>query len=480
MSSAAARWLIALTALAWAACDRAKGASGQAEPQPAASDAQAPDAPDPYREFPLYGLVTGTVATVRKSADPTGIPLGWLRHGETVRLKASQGKTATCSSGWYPVHPRGFVCAGEGISVESTAPKLDDEARGEANRNAPLPYTYYLVKDAKVPEFHQVPSRDQQRAAQAYGDAWQALINSNEEKKLKSFVAGTLPNQPTKHAVIRRFLERGYYVASTGVTVRSQRRFAHTVRGSFVKEQQLTPKTGAQFHGVELSAQQGLPIVWAVRSSVPQRLKALPDGSHKLIDAPGMAPIERLSLVPSWKKWTRVDGKLMHELSDGSLILDWYLAVAERIPRPKEVGKDEPWVHVDEGEQTLVLYQGDEPKYATLVSSGISDHKTPLGSFRIQRKYVSDTMSDIGADAADDRYSIDDVPWTEYFDGSRALHAAFWHTQFGIQRSHGCVNLAPADAFYVFQHTWPELPAAWHGVSTQKTGVKGSLVLITE
>jgi hypothetical protein len=213
---------------------------------------------------------------------------------------------------------------------------------------------------------------------------------------------------------------------------------------------------------------------------VPQRLKALPDGSHKLVDASDLAPIERLSLVPNWKKWTRVEGKLMHELSDGSLILDWYLAVAERIARPKEVGKDEPWVHVDEGEQTLVLYVGDEPKYATLVSSGISDHKTPLGSFRIQRKYVSDTMSDIGADAEDDRYSIDDVPWTQYFDGSRALHVAFWHTQFGIQRSHGCVNLAPADAFYVFQHTWPELPAAWHGVSTQKTGVKGSLVLITE
>jgi hypothetical protein len=42
------------------------------------------------------------------------------------------------------------------------------------------------------------------------------------------------------------------------------------------------------------------------------------------------------------------------------------------------------------------------------------------------------------------------------------------------------VNLSPADAFYVFQHTWPELPASWHGVSTQKTGLKGSLVLITE
>jgi hypothetical protein len=466
-------------ALLLGGCDRAKGASPRAE-RPAAAPSVDASGPDPFAEFPLYGLIAGTVVTVRKSADPTAVPLGWLRRGETVRLKPGQEKTPTCNSGWYPVHPRGFVCAGEGIEVTPEPPKVVEDERGEANRNAPLPYQYYLVKDAKVAEFHQVPSRDQQRAAQAYADAWQALLGEGNEKKLASFLEGKLPGQPQRHAAIRRFLERGYYVASTGITVRSQRRFAHTVRGSFVKEQQLTPKSGAQFQGVELGKEQALPVVWAVRTSVPQRIKTLPDGSTRWIDAPDTAPIERLARVPQWKKWTRVDGKLVHELNDGSFVLDWYLAVAERIARPKEVGKNEPWVHIDEGEQTLVLYLGDEPKYATLVSSGIKDHKTPLGSFRIQRKYVSDTMSDIGADAADDRYSIDDVPWTEYFDGSRALHAAFWHAQFGIQRSHGCVNLAPADAFYVFQHTWPELPASWHGVSTQKTGLKGSLVLITE
>ena len=216
-----------------------------------------------------------------------------------------------------------------------------------------------------------------------------------------------------------------------------------------------------------------------MRSGVPQTLKVLPDGTEKLVDVPDAAPLERLSVV-NWKQRTRRAGRVLHELADGSYMLHWYLAVAERIERPKEVGKDEPWVHVDEGEQTLVLYVGDEPKYATLISSGLEDHRTPLGSFRIQRKYVSDTMSDIGADAADDRYSIDDVPWTEYFDGSRALHAAFWHSQFGLRRSHGCVNMSPADAFYVFQHTWPELPPSWHGISTQKTGFKGSLVVVTE
>jgi hypothetical protein len=420
------------------------------------------------------------VLTVRKSPEPGAVPLGWLRRGELVRLKPSSQATPTCSSGWHAIHPQGYACAGEGIQVSTQPPNIPAEERAQANRNAPLPYSYYLVKDARVPEFHQIPSREQQRAVQIYTDAWQLLVSEGNEQKLKSFIEGKLPGQPQKHAVIRRFLERGFYVASTGASQRAQRRFVHTVRGSYVKEQQLTPKSGAQFQGLELSGATSLPVVWAVRTGIPQRATSLPDGSTKFVDAADRAPIERLALVPSWKKWTRIGGKLVHELADGTYMLDWYLAVAERIPRPKEVGPKEPWVHVDEGEQTLVLYLGDEPRYATLVSSGVTDHKTPLGGFRIQRKYVSDTMSDIGADAADDRYSIDDVPWTQYFDGARALHAAFWHAHFGLQRSHGCINLAPADAFYVFQRTWPVLPPSWHGVSTQRTGLKGSLVLITE
>ena len=49
-----------------------------------------------------------------------------------------------------------------------------------------------------------------------------------------------------------------------------------------------------------------------------------------------------------------------------------------------------------------------------------------------------------------------------------------------MQRSHGCVNLSPKDAQYVFQRTWPRVPDSWHGVSTFKSGERASLVVITE
>ncbi len=47
-------------------------------------------------------------------------------------------------------------------------------------------------------------------------------------------------------------------------------------------------------------------------------------------------------------------------------------------------------------------------------------------------------------------YYIEDVPWTMYFDGPRALHGAFWRTRFGYPQSHGCVNLSVGDAHWLF------------------------------
>ena len=93
-----------------------------------------------------------------------------------------------------------------------------------------------------------------------------------------------------------------------------------------------------------------------------------------------------------------------------------------------------------------------------------------------------DTRANFGAKGEDylDRYSIEDVPWTQYFEEGFALHTAFWHTQFGLPRSHGCVNMTPDDAHYVFARTWPQLPSGWHGVSTERTELRGSHVVVTD
>jgi lipoprotein-anchoring transpeptidase ErfK/SrfK len=76
--------------------------------------------------------------------------------------------------------------------------------------------------------------------------------------------------------------------------------------------------------------------------------------------------------------------------------------------------------------------------------------------------------------ASDGPYSIEDVPWIMYFSGSYALHGAFWHSEFGRTKSHGCVNLSPEDARRIFGWTEPQLPEGWHGVvaTEEKQGTR--------
>jgi hypothetical protein len=173
---------------------------------------------------------------------------------------------------------------------------------------------------------------------------------------------------------------------------------------------------------------------------------------------------------------------VMHVLAGDRYYLSWFVAVAEPVdPHLVErlgIAADEVFVHVDLSEQTLVVYRGTTPIFATLVSTGVEGHETPTGFFRVQRKMISDTMANLGPDAGDDAYRIEDVPWTQYFEGSLALHGAFWHDGFGLARSHGCINLSPQDAHRLFELTRPALPAGWHGVETSRD-LPGSRVLIT-
>jgi hypothetical protein len=156
------------------------------------------------------------------------------------------------------------------------------------------------------------------------------------------------------------------------------------------------------------------------------------------------------------------DGRKRYLLArDGHFISDKNLRIVRPVARPALVPRHARWIHVNLAEQTLTAYEGDRPVFATLVSSGKEGYETPAGLFRIHTKHVSTTMD--GMAGTDDVYSIEDVPWTMYFHGSYALHAAFWHDRFGRVRSHGCVNLSPEDARWLFRWTSPEVPVHWHG-----------------
>jgi len=231
---------------------------------------------------------------------------------------------------------------------------------------------------------------------------------------------------------------------------------------------------------VDLDAEHTLPMAFTLRTSHPLIRRDRDDGSIRWIDDPDAEAIPRRTPLTGWLGKHRVGDDIMHELEGDRFLQAWSVGVASRIDPPFSVEDDEPWVHVGLSEQTLVVYRGHTPVYVTLVSSGLPGHDTPTGVFSIQKKFISDTMANLGEENGGDRYRIEDVPWTQYFEGSVALHGAFWHNGFGLRHSHGCVNLAPADAHRVWNETWPVIPQGWQGVSTDDTGFRASRVVVTE
>jgi hypothetical protein len=194
--------------------------------------------------------------------------------------------------------------------------------------------------------------------------------------------------------------------------------------------------------------------------------------------------LARYTPVPLTGKTVEVGDETYRESTEGFWVKDKQGTITKPGARPSEVGADERWVDVNINTKTLVLFIGDKPVYAALVSPGKrsrnkkKDHGTPTGQWRIREKHVAVTMDGDGA-SGDLPYSIEDVPYVAYYKGSYALHAAFWHQNFGREMSHGCVNLAPNDAKHVFNWVEPRAPRGWHGVFSSKDR-PGSLVVVHE
>ncbi len=127
--------------------------------------------------------------------------------------------------------------------------------------------------------------------------------------------------------------------------------------------------------------------------------------------------------------------------------------VEESIPddpsrlRPLGVGAQEPWIDVDLNTQLLTAYEGDMPIYSSYISSGTSETPTITGQYRTYVKYETQDMNGylIGYD-----YYLQDVPHVMYFYGNFAIHGAYWHNSFGVPTSHGCINVNPVDAGWLY------------------------------
>lgn len=115
-------------------------------------------------------------------------------------------------------------------------------------------------------------------------------------------------------------------------------------------------------------------------------------------------------------------------------------------PVSPPVASGQRWIDIDLSAQTLTAYEGNTPVFNTLVSTGLA-FPTPVGTYKILYKLPSQRMTGPG-------YDLPNVPWVMYFTNrGHAIHGAYWHNNFGHPMSHGCVNMRPSEAQWLYDFT---------------------------
>ena len=409
---------------------------------------------------------------------------GYLRAGAVLDVRGPAIQNEGCEGGWYRVNPRGFICLGLGATLEVTNPvAVASEKR--AIRGDRLPYSYALSADPAPLLYFRLPSAREMRESEETDVVGRSALMKERLKNLgvEALFAGGEPPaflqggaKLKKPHGVKQPLRFAYHAGNASVDsgfAISQtfdwegRRFGLTTELDIIAIDRTKPVVPSAFHGVPLAEGEDLPVGFSM-PRYAQRYTSHADG--QLYPASTLGYREPVLL--SGKK--RAGGVL--EARDGSFVPESAVRViARRTSFPSFATGDRKWVDVSVKQQALVAYVGRRPVYVTLVStgrSGMADPETTdatvRGVFMIYQKEVSSTMD--GDEDRSDSFNLHDVPFVQYFNKGYALHGTYWHDEFGKTRSHGCVNLAPADAAWLFEWTDPEVPAAWHGVINKDRG----------
>lgn len=130
----------------------------------------------------------------------------------------------------------------------------------------------------------------------------------------------------------------------------------------------------------------------------------------------------------------------------------------EIAPIHPEVENKEIVVNIHPKKQYLSCFEGDSEVYFCRISSGQAENSTPISPYGwpIWRKAISYHM---GGNTARGGWDTPGIGWTCLFHGEgAAIHSTFWHNNFGEQMSHGCVNVRPEDAKWIFRWCSPSVP----------------------
>jgi hypothetical protein len=187
------------------------------------------------------------------------------------------------------------------------------------------------------------------------------------------------------------------------------------------------------------------------------------------------------------------DGKLWYKLKDELLEVEYHvlaehmriIPVEELAPISPEIPSHKKRLEVSIAYQTVKAYEYDELVFETQISSGVPNRNpdpngiptdTPKGKFNIQSKMPSKHMGNGQLTSDVFAYELPGVPWTCFFEPVTgvAFHGTYWHRNFGLQMSRGCVNMKTEEAKWLFRWATPPSDAE----TVEKRGF-GTEVIVT-
>ena len=468
-----------------------------------ASAASSAPAVDPRFTSQLVALAWDTKVYDKPSVH--AVSLGYLRAGAVVPAAKKSSGNAGCSGGWYAIAPAGYVCV---EPANATMDARSDLALALAHRpdfGERLPYMYGIVRrpgplygrlptraeslvaepdlDARVVEWLKASGED---AASFRTDYWMrgkghpapSPLTLWEEKKTEDvppWLAGSrippgdLSGTTKMNAVVVGATKNHNGLALVDTAVADGRRYGITTDLLFFPVDRMRPIEGSAYKGYAIPKDIDFPFAIVRRDGAAAF--ALKKGKlEKVRDLP------RRSVVKLGRRKQFLHGHLHFQTDDGLWISDQFSSRLDRAKKfPKwAIGTSGHWIDVSIGKQTLVAYEGETAVFATVVSTGEAGLEDPetskstkTGVFRIHTKHVTTTMA---SNVVGEEFELKDIPYVQYFEAGYALHAAYWHDDFGTPRSHGCINLSPEDAKWLFEWTEPKVPPGWHGARQKLTG----------
>jgi hypothetical protein len=476
-------------------------------------------------------------AIIYEKPDDKSRILGYLRLGADVARAEKPVSGPGCQT-YYQVSPRGYICVDDKGATLDLQHKILKALGTKPDLSKPMPYTYGFVRrDATL--WHYIPNHKEMdkneyafqghlKEYAKHKEAWNRIDKPNpndvpldeqgnpttlpkevppmrpqpEEGKLfplygdgsipwwlvnsnpgyKRTTRRHIPNVSSFEA-IEKLVTRGKAYRHAGLAVigsiqgdksSDNRRWVVLLDGRLIAEDKIKPHHASSFHGMKVDASM-FPFGIIRRRENSIYTSPSVKTSHKATFR---------DVVPLSGKSTLHNNKMYWQTKDGNWFMEDHIAVFTGQADPPKTfkWKEQKWIDVSITYQTLTLYEGEKPVYATLVSTGVDgdgDPKTTKstvrGEFRIDTKHVTSTMD---ADDPENRFELRDVPWVQFFEQAFALHAAYWHDDFGRMRSHGCVNMSPVDARRVFMWTDPPVPEGWHGVKSGGQNGPGTVVRV--